>query len=409
MKKLLTCLLVMILVLGLTSCSSVQKSGSSDAGDQNTDETASVLEPHKIAVLVYDRTDDEVLSFRKYLVDYLGEAFNVEFIYSEGSMSAEESAEFIKEAAEYGAEGVMSFITYDLPGEVALCEQYGIYYLVASGTVSNEVFAAVEDNPYFLGVIGPGDFIEYKAGSDMARHFLEKHPDQTEYFILSGGGCLGNEMHRLRTMGILDTLKNAYGYNAELDSEKMASSSEPVYFEKDDLKICVCPGYHTIDSYLDMAKKEYTSHPYGVVLTVLPATHILEEIKGAELATVDCYSENNLQLFTSGRLDYLVGKYSSIIGPSFAAMYNAITGYATEMRQNGKAFHITQGFWISDGEEDFEEKYVLANSIEINAYNYDDLLGVIKVFDPDASFDDLKTLTMAYTYKDAVERRLQRG
>ena len=90
-------------------------------------------------------------------------------------------------------------------------------------------------------------------------------------------------------------------------------------------------------------------------------------------------------------------------------MYNAITGYATEMRQNGKAFHITQGFWISDGEEDFSEKYVLANSIEINAYNYDDLLGVIKVFDPDASFDDLKTLTMAYTYKDAVERRLQRG
>ena len=409
MKRLSVFVLIMILALGLVSCASGQGSSSSSAVDQKTDEMVSDNETHKIAVLVYDRTDDEVLSFRKYLVDYLGVAFNVEFIYSDSSRSAEDSAKFIKEAAEYGAEGVMSFVVYDLPGEVALCEQYGIYYIAASGTVSNEAFAAVEDSSSFLGVIGPGDFIEYKAGSDIAGHFLEKHPQDTEYFILSGGGCLGNEMHKQRTMGILDTLKNAYGFSLDRTTEEIAVSSEPVQIEDGDLKICVCPGYHTIDSYLEMAREEYAAHPYGIVMAVLPASHILEEIKGSVLATVDCYSESNLQLFASGRLDYLVGKYSSIIGPSFAAMYNAITGHAEEMRQNGKAFHITQGFWISDGEEDFDEKYVLANSIEINAYNYDDLRKVILDFNPDAALDDLRELAEAYTYKNAVERRSQRG
>ena len=67
MKRLSVFVLIMILALGLVSCSSGQGSSSSSAVDQKTEETVSDNETHKIAVLVYDRTDDEVLSFRKYL------------------------------------------------------------------------------------------------------------------------------------------------------------------------------------------------------------------------------------------------------------------------------------------------------------------------------------------------------
>ena len=390
------------LVLLLLSGCSYSGGSTAQNSSENKDEE---MQSHTIAVLVYDRSDDEVVSFRKYLHDYIGEIFNVQFLYSDTITSGEEALAFIKDAAEYGAEGVMSFNIYDIEAEVALCAENKMYFMAASGTISDKAFASVEDNEYFVGVVGPGSFIEYKAGSDMAKNFISRKSGD-EYFILSGGGCLGNEMHKLRTEGILDTLQNAYGVRFDIPSEEVAVSAEPVHLAAGDLTVHVSPGYPTFEEYYEMARTEYEAYPYKTVLSVLPAVKLSEIIKGAQTGVIDCYSESNLQLFTAGQLQYVCGKYSSIIGPSFAAMYNAITGHADAMRLNGKAFHITQGFWSSDSKEDYAEKYVLASSIERNAYNYEDLQKVMLSFNPEATLEDLSELAKHYTYKDAVNRRM---
>jgi hypothetical protein len=182
-------------------------------------------------------------------------------------------------------------------------------------------------------------------------------------------------------------------------------TEEPVYIQEGDLKICICPGYISRDQFFEQIKGEYESDQYDTVLSVLGFSRMADVVKGTRLGVIDCYSETNLQMFASEDLQYLVGKYSSIIGPSFAVMYNAITGHAEEFRPRGKSFHITQGFWSSDSREDFEEKYTLASSVEINAYNYEDLQKVIKSFNPDAAYEDLKALAEADTFKDALERR----
>ena len=391
-RKWITLMLFLVLVPGVFTAGA-KKAWAKEAGD-----------PHTIAVLVYDFTDDEVVSFRKYLKEYIGEIFNVNFVYSPAIASGEEALAFIRQAADYGAEGIMSFNSYDLEAEVNLAAENEMYFMMASGTVSDKDFARVEDNPYFVGVIGPGSFIEYKAGSDMAKFFMEKGFTD-EYFILSGGGCLGNEMHRLRTEGILDTLQNAYGAHFDMSSYDAAVSQEPLHLSAGDLTVHVSPGYFTFDEYLEMARTECGSHPCQVVMSVLPAVKLSDELRDAHVGVIDCYSESNFRLFTEGHLDYVCGKYSSIIGPSFAAMYNAISGHAQEMRPNNKAFHITQGFWFSKDREDYTEKYVLANSLEINAYNYEDLQNVMIPYNEEASFEDLKTLAEHYTYRDALERR----
>ena len=41
----------------------------------------------------------------------------------------------------------------------------------------------------------------------------------------------------------------------------------------------------------------------------------------------------------------------------------------------------------------------------MNAYNYEDLCSVMKVYDESASFEKLKTLTEAYTREEAESRR----
>ncbi len=437
MKRLLAMALTTLLLTSLMACGST--GGSEPAADKSSAETVSEdtaaadtadavstedasadtvsaqsaasgsslmenLEEHTIAVLIYDRTDDEVISFRRYLQDYIGSVFNVNFLYSDSIASEEEALAFIQEAADYGAEGVMSFNSYDLEAETALCEQNGIYFMMASGTVSNEEFAKAEKNPYFLGVVGPGRFIEYKAGSDMLGYFVEQE-EGNEYFILSGGGCMGNEMHYLRTVGILDTLQNAYDVTFDKTTEEIARSEEPYHFESDAVKVVVAPGYLTFPEVLETCEKEYAEHPYGNVLSVLPAAKMLNSIKGAKLGMVDCYSEANLQLFANGQLHYLTGKYSSIIGPSFAAMYNAVTGHADVMREKGRPFYATQGFWSSTSLEDYTEKYAYASSLEKNAYNYEDLSAVMLAFNKDATVADLKELAKAYSFEKAVERR----
>ena len=41
------------------------------------------------------------------------------------------------------------------------------------------------------------------------------------------------------------------------------------------------------------------------------------------------------------------------------------------------------------------------------AYNYEDLQNVMKEFNEDATYDDLKNLAEAYKYEDAVARRAE--
>lgn len=407
MKRMIRFIVLLCAACCLTACSG--STGSSE--DQNaavkTDQEDTV---HKIGVLVYNRTDDEVIAFRDYLESYIESCFeDVDFLYSDSARSFEDSEAFINSAAENGVEGIMSFITYDLEAEVELCAQHGIYYMMASGSVSESDFEKVADNEYFLGVVGPGTEIEYQAGKDMGAYFAE-HGEGDEYFILSGGAFAGNEMHRLRTVGMLEALQDAYGVTFEQGIDALAASETVQYVQAGDLTVCICPGYMSREEALKAAQAEYEAAGYKNVMAAMAVGDLEPTItaKEAKLGMVDCYSETNWQLFLNGQLDYLTGKYRSIIGPSFAAMYNAVNGYAKEfLEDDGRAFQVTQGFWTSEGAEDFGEKYEMSSSIEINAYNYEDLYDVCKNYNPDATLEDLKELAGAYTFEEAQARRTE--
>ena len=79
-------------------------------------------------MLVYNLADEEVLSFRNYLENYIGECFpDVEFLYSDSVADEEGIQAFLTTAHENGVEGIMSFLSYDLEAEVTTCEEYGMY------------------------------------------------------------------------------------------------------------------------------------------------------------------------------------------------------------------------------------------------------------------------------------------
>ena len=78
----------------------------------------------------------EVRAFRNYLENYIGITFNVEFVYSTGILSAEDEIAFIEELHKQGVEGIISFLSTDLQQVLPVCEEYGMYYVRGSGTIS---------------------------------------------------------------------------------------------------------------------------------------------------------------------------------------------------------------------------------------------------------------------------------
>lgn len=373
--------------------------------EENT-QTAAGIGEHKIGVAVYDVTDDEVITFRDYLEGYIQECFpEVEFYYSYSIRSEEEEMQFLEEACAEGVEGIMSFITYDLKAEVEYCESQGVYYMLASGTITDELFEEVADNTYFLGVVGPGDEIEYQAGVNMAEYFINEM-DGDSYIVFTGGASMGNEMHRMRAVGTLTVFEETFGDLGE-SPETLAVTEEPVRLSVGDITLTVFPGYTTREEVADAVREELQSTEYDFALSMFSMYSIVDYLReaGVKQGVVDCYSMTNMDLFGDGTLCYVEGKFSSIIGPSFAAMYNAITGHADDFRQDGRAFQLTQGYWTSKSAEDYNDRYALATGIYVNAYNYEDLEAVMTEYDETASLDKLQELAEAYSYEEAKARR----
>ena len=395
MKKLLALILALSLCLGLAAC-----------GASSAEAPAHTSEPkHRIGVIVYNTGDREVIAFRDYLKGYIESNFEmVEFIYSGSITSGAEELEFIQKACDEGVEGFMSFLSHDLAAEVALCEKNKAYYMLASGTVADEDFDAVAANPWFLGMFGPGRAFEFQAGGDMGRFFAEQDFGK-RYFILSGGAALGNEMHYQRTLGILNALAVHYGVSFSPQSrEELAGSDQPKTVVVDGLTVTICPGYVSREPYLSAAKAAFDAGSYDAVLSVLPPEGMTYAIGKTPLGVIDAYHSRNLELVNDGTLKYCVGKYASMIGPAFALMLNAVTGYADEFRSNGRALRVTQVFWNSESREDYLAKYTLATSEARNAYSFDDLAKVIRLYNPNATMNDLVALAEACSFF-AVEAR----
>ena len=389
LKKITAFLLTLTMVLAMTSCA------------QKTEEQEHI---HKIGVIVYDLKDEQVQAFREYMEGYLGENFSdVDFLYSAGVTTDVEEMEFLNNAIAAGVEGIIAFNSFDIEKEVSLCASHGVYYLRPSSTTDPEDFAKVEDNPYFLGYFGPGNEMEYQAGYDMAAYFAKEQI--TDNYLLLSGGAGTNVMHEQRAEGMLDALQEAYGVQFDQSSTELASASEPVSVEAGNLKVTVFPGYIGVPDVGQQAVAEFEKDQAGVVMSTIPVQAIADSLGNASLGTVDCYTETNGKLFKSGNLKYLCGKYESIIGPAFAAMYNAVTGYSEDFREDGKAFAIQQGFWTSTDYQDFQKKYELSSGITLNAYSYEDLLEVCKAHNPNATLDNLKELAGAWDFDSAVQRR----
>lgn len=362
-----------------------------------------------IGVSVYNLNDTEVRAFRNYLENYIGITFDVDFLYSSGILSAEEEIAFIDELHERGVKGIISFLSSDLEAVLPVCESYGMYYVRGSGTISDEMYEKVKENPYFLGTIGPSVAAEQEAAKEMAAYFASNdEAKQNQYLIMTGGAGKANEMHRLRTIGILNQLKDDYGLTYEKTVEELAQTQDVEKLETGtDLSITLIPGYPSVDNLNEKLAPVLESGENQVVLSVFGVnefvgtidTYERENRMDVQLGAIDCFTDENYELFnTKGyggkeKMDYLVGKYGAIVAPSFVAMENAYEGFADEYRQDGCAFRLEQSFWKASTPEEYNRQYALSVGMYDNTYSADDMMKVMKAYTADADFEAFESFT----------------
>ncbi|QKJ20796.1 sugar ABC transporter substrate-binding protein [Microbacterium hominis] len=385
------------LSLALTGCAG---STGSAGGDASAD-------PVKMCVLVSDATSSEALGFKDYYTEYVQENFPVEFVYSDELADADAEKSAMENFIANNCKAVISFASADRPAQIEMAEDAGVYYAVATGTLSDEDYETYKDYEYYVGAIGPSLDIEFQAGYDMAQFFVEE--GDTSFGLFGAGIPYYLDMHIHRTAGILAALaeepSTTYGGQKDpgaiLGKIYQDGTIKIADFESD---VYSLTGYLEAWNFSDSAWQANMAGMVAAQPDAILAAGTGFAVVGAAVAgtdikigDIDAYTEDNKAAMESGALAYLAGKFTSINGPIFAATLSAVQG--EPLRADGDAaIALGQGYWVATSIEEFDQ-ILAADSVESPVYDKTALEPWIA---SGATYDDFATFVSQYTYADLV-------
>lgn len=379
-------------------------------------------EEYTVGVVVYNPDSAEMEMFMDYYQNYIQAGFPVKFYFSGLTTSAEGENAFIESMKAMGADGIISFLGMDVQSTVALCEENELYYVLSSGSISDQDYEAVKDNPWFLGTVGADVDAAYETGRDMAEYFLGQ--DAKSFLIMTGGACEGEyALHTARTKGMLDVLEEKAGLVLEekdSDAQAIVSRNTTLTSEDGAVTVTLCPDYTEGGEGLANLDAAFDAGNYDTVMSAFHVSTYLDRITAKEkeqnanimVGAIDSFTETNFEIFQQRDamgncpIDYVQGKYGAMAGPAFAMLYNAMSGHPEANTADGEAPRLYQEFWTARTEAEYVELYGYTTGIYENAYSCSDLMDVIKVFNDEATPEKLKELAEASDVESVKARIL---
>ena len=341
MKKIFAMLLALAMVFALVACSG----GDNKAADDK---------PVKIGVLVADVSGEEALGFRAYYENYIAKNYNVTFTYTEQLADAAAEKSAIEKFAAQGYDAILSLASADRATQIETAAANKLYYAVVSGMLDDAQFEQYKSNPYFVGQIGPSMQTEFDAGYAMGKHFA----DQGVKTVGIYGAFIPNPMHVYRTAGVLAGLGCTYGGA----SDKDGIAGQLFGDQGVDMSKVACANVQVIGYFQGFGDTTF-DELFGIVgqapdafLSVgMATTFFAEALNGAHIpyADIDSFTSGNAANMKDGSLVYLAGKYSSSIGPIFAATLNAIKGNPVR-DENGNALSLSQNYLVATDSAAFD-------------------------------------------------------
>lgn len=362
----------------------------------------------KIGVLVSDATSSEALAFRSYYTEYIAKAYDVEFIYSDELTDAAGEKSAIDNFIVNNCKAVISFSSFDRPAQIDQCDAAGIYYAVATGTLTDEQYEEYKDYEYYVGAIGPSMDIEFKAGYDMASYYIDN--GATKFGMFGGGVPYYVDMHIYRAAGMLYAMVEKGGENANYKgADNPGAIIGQIYADGGidtgaigNLELSAyVGGYDFNDAWFGKLAQMVGTEGIEVILTVGSGVDVLGGFiadSGVKLATVDSFTPAMGDAMANGILDYVAGKFAASVGPIFAATYNAING--SPIRDaDGNALALGQGYWVATNSDQFAQYSAVDSSITDPAYTKD----ILDQFAaPGVSYEDFAAFVAQYSFDEIV-------
>ena len=334
MKKIAALLLVFVMVLSMTACSSGNK------------EAKTV----KIGVLVADVSGEEALAFANYYQNN----YNVEFSYTEQLTDAAAEKAAIEKFAAQGFDAIISLSGSDRSIQLQTCIDNQLYYAVASGMLDDAQFEQYKTNEYFVGQIGPSMETEYEAGYAMGQYFAEQGAKTVAMY----GAFIPNPMHVYRAAGVLAGLGMTYGGTSDKDAVVgQIFGDQGIDVSKVEGNGIELVGYFQGfgDTTFDELFGCIGAQPDAFLSVGMATTFFTQNLNdaGIPFADIDSFTSANGEAMENGKLVYLAGKYASSIGPIFAAVMNAVNG--TPIRDaEGNAISLSQDYLVATDAASFQ-------------------------------------------------------
>ena len=367
-----------------------------------------MAEGEKIGVLVSDATSSEALAFRAYYTEYIAPAYGVEFIYSDELSDAAAEKSAIDNFIVNNCKAVISFSSFDRPAQIDQCESAGVYYAVATGTLTAEEYEAYKDYEYYVGAIGPSLDIEFQAGYDMANYYLDQ--GMTKFGMFGGGVPYYVDMHIYRAAGMLTAMVEKGGDGANYKGQTDFGGILGQIYQDGGIDtgaignvelLAYVGGYDFDDAWFGKLAQMAGAEGIEAILTVGSGVDVLGSFvagTNVKLATVDSFTKAMGEAMDSGILDYVAGKFSASVGPIFAATLNAING-APIRDGEGNALALGQGYWVAANADQFARYSAVDSSKDDPAYTKAIL---DKFCAPGVAYDDFAAFVGQYSFDEIV-------
>lgn len=393
MKKfwalLLTAAMTVSMLAGCGNSSETNETGSETENEVQTESEADASEEEtqaaeldmsktvKIGILVSDATTAEALAFRNYYTEYIQKQYNVEMIYSDELTDAAGETSAIDTFITNNCKAIISFSSFDRAAQIEQCDGAGVYYAVATGTLTEEEYETYKGYEYYVGAIGPSLDVEFETGYQMAKHYLDQ--GMTNFAIFGGAIPYYTEMHIYRAAGMLTAMVEAGGEGANYKGATDAASIIGQIFADGEVAtgaigtinlLGYVGGYDMDDAWFGKCAQMAQTPDLQVILAVGNGSDFFgTAIAGTDvkIASVDAYASSYGEAMEAGMLDYLAGKFSASIGPIFIATYRATLGSPIRTEE-GNALALSQGYWIAESADDFNTYYAVDSSVDSPAY-----------------------------------------
>ncbi|MGF7004249.1 hypothetical protein M2145_001311 [Lachnospiraceae bacterium PF1-21] len=385
MKWLSVGLVSVLLVSMLAGCGKKSDEGSETKSDGGKGETV------KIGVLVADVSSENAMAFSAYYNDYVAKEYNVEFQFTDALEDAASEKAAIEKYASQGCQGIISMSSSDRALQIETCEEYEVYYAVATGMLDDAQYEEYKSNEFFVGQIGASMTAEYETGLDMAKYFVDKGAKKVAIY----GAFIPNPMHVYRTAGVLAGLGCTYGGASDqegiagqifgdqgVDLSKVAGDVEVVaYFQ----------GYG--DTTADEFNAASQAAPDAFISVGMGTTFFAQQLNTAEIpfGDIDSFTSSNSEAMKNGKLEYIAAVYGSSIGPVFAVMLDAINGNVIR-DEEGNALSINQAYAVATNGDEFDE-YFLKDNSDSPIFDKETLDAIVS---DTANFEDVKSLVEAH-------------